>query len=56
MVDWSIVQSCGEYEQREREETAEMAEFNAGLQTWQEERYVISLFFFLQGGSSTSFS
>ena len=39
--DWSITQSCGKYEQRERKETAETAEFNAGLQTQQEERYVI---------------
>ena len=28
-----------------------MAEFNAGLQTQQEERYVISLFVLLLGGS-----
>ena len=39
--DWSITRSCGKYEQRERKETAQMAEFNAGLQTQQEERYVI---------------
>ena len=41
IVDWSITRSCGEYEQRERKGTTEMAEFNAGLQTRQEERYVI---------------
>ena len=39
IIDWSIAQSCGEYEQREREGTAEMAEFNAGLQTRQEESF-----------------
>ena len=32
-----------------------MAEFNAGLQTQQEERYVISLFLPLLGGSITKF-
>ena len=34
IVNWSIVRSCDEG-------TAEMAEFSAGLQTRQEERYVI---------------
>ena len=38
IVDWSITRSCGECEQREHQGTAEMAEFNAGLQTQQEER------------------
>ena len=33
IVDWSITQSCGEYEQRERYGTTEMTEFDAGLQT-----------------------
>ena len=41
VVNWPIVRSCGEYEQCEREGTAEIAEFSAGLQTRQEERYVI---------------
>ena len=53
---FSIVRSCGEYEQLEREGTAEIAQFSAGLQTRQEERYVISLFLLLLGGSFTSFS
>ena len=56
IVDWSIARSCSEYEQREHEGTAEMTEFNAGLQKQQEERYVISLFLLLLGGSFTSFS
>ena len=30
-----------------------MAEFSAGLQTWQEKRYVILLFLLLLGGSFT---
>ena len=55
IVDWSITQSCSN-EKREREGTAEMAEFNAGLQTRQEERYVIWLFLLLLGGSLTRFS
>ena len=37
IINWSIVRSCGEYEQRERERTAEIVEFSAGLQTQQEE-------------------
>ena len=56
IVDLSITQSCGEYEQRERKGTAEMADFNAGLQTRQEERYVISFFLLLLAGSFTIFS
>ena len=40
IVNWSKVWSCSENEQREREGTAEIAEFSAGLQTRQEERYV----------------
>ena len=55
-VYWSKTRSCGEYEQREHEGTAEMAEFNVGLQTWQEERYVITLFLLHLGGSFTSFT
>ena len=55
-VNWSIVQSCGEYEQWECEGTAEIAEFSAGLQTRQEERYVILLFLLLLRRSFTSFS
>ena len=51
IVDWSIAQSCAEYEQREYKGTAKMAELNAVFQTRQEERYVISLSFFLLGGS-----
>ena len=42
-IRWSIVRSCGEYERWEREGTAEMALFSAGLQTRQEERYVFWL-------------
>ena len=56
IIDWSIAQLCGEYEQPKHEGTAEMAEFNAGSQTWQEERYVILLYLLLLGGSFTSFS
>ena len=56
IVNWSIVRSCGEYEQWEREGTVEVAEFSAGLQTWQKERYVISLFLLLLGVSFTSSS
>ena len=56
IVNWSIVQSCVEYEQWERKGTAEIAEFSAGLQTRQEERYVISLFLLPLGGSFTRFS
>ena len=33
IVDWSIARSCTEYEQQEREGTAEMAELNAGFPT-----------------------
>ena len=50
IVTWSIVQSCGEYEQWEGEGSAEMAEFSAGLQKRQGERYVISLFFYFFWG------
>ena len=50
IIDWSRVQSCGEYKQLEQEGTAEMAEFSAGLQTRQEERYV---FWLLLGGDLT---
>ena len=39
----------------ESEGTAEMAEFSAGLQPWQEERYVILLFLLLLGGSFYEF-
>ena len=56
IVNWSKLWPCGEYEQWEREGTAEIAEFSAGLQTRQEERYVILLFLLLLGGSFTSFS
>ena len=64
IVNWSKVRSCGEYEQCEREGTAENAEFSASLHTRQEERYVILLFLLLLGGggggggggSITSFS
>ena len=56
IANWSIVRSCGEYEQWEREGTTEMEELSAGLQTQQEERYVILLFLLLLGGSFTSFS
>ena len=55
IIIWSIVRSCGDYEQGELEGTAEMVEFSAGLQTQQEERYVISLFLILLGGSFTRF-
>ena len=34
----------------QRKGTAEMVEFSAGMQTWQEERYVILLFLLLLGG------
>ena len=44
IVNWSIIRSCGEFEQWERGGTAEMAEFSAGWQTGQEEMYVISYF------------
>ena len=56
IVNWSIIRSRGEYEQCEQEGTAEIAKFRAGLQTRQEERYMISLFLLLLGGSFTSFS
>ena len=56
VVGWSIVRSCGKYEQREREGIAEMAELNDGLQTRQEERYLIAIFLHILGGSFTSFS
>ena len=55
IVKWLIVQLCGKYEQWEPIGTAEIAEF-AGLQTRQEERYVISLFSILLGESFMSFS
>ena len=47
IIDWSIAQLCGKYEPPKREGTAEMAEFIAGLQTRQEERYVIPLYLLL---------
>ena len=47
IINWSIVQ----YEQWEHEGTAEMAEFSAGLQTRQEEWYVI-WFWLILGGDS----
>ena len=50
IVNWSIVRSCGEYEQCEPKGTAEMAEFSSGLQIQQEERCMISLFLLLLGG------
>ena len=40
---------------REREGTAEMAEFSAGMQTRQKERYVILLFLLLMGGKFYDF-
>ena len=51
VVDWSIARSwCdAEYVQREREGTTDRVELNAGLQTRQEEMYVIC-FFSLLGG------
>ena len=55
IINWSIVRSCGEYEQWEHEGTAEMAEFSAGLQTRQEVRFVILLFLLLLGGKFYEF-
>ena len=55
IVIWSKLRPCGEYKQWERKGTAEKAEFSAGLQTRQEERYVILLFLLLLGGSFLSF-
>ena len=56
IVNWSIARSCSEYGQCERKGTTEIVEFSAALQTWQEERYVISLYLLLLGGIFTSFS
>ena len=55
IINWSILRPCSEYEQWEREGTAEIVEFGTGLQTRQEERYVIMLFLLLMGGKFCEF-